>query len=77
MQNLNQWLFLLAIVICLAWVVTRRYSHKDLDRHTPSTPPTEDQIRWHIVNMRRDISMLAVTNLMILLVLVYAFVLKV
>ena len=57
-------------------VLTRRYYSADLDRHKASEPPTDAQIRWHIWNMRRDISVLAVTNFGIMLVLIFALVLK-
>ena len=74
--DMNQLLFVAALMIWLAWVIGRRYFGRDLDRHKPSEPPTDAQIRWHILNMRKDISMLSVTNFAILLVLVYDAVLK-
>ena len=76
MEHLNQILFLVALVAWIGWVLAKRYSNPDLDRHKTSDPPTDAQIRWHIWNMRKDISMLAVTNFAILLVLVFALVLK-
>jgi len=76
MAYLNQILFLIALVAFMAWVLTRRYYSADLDRHKSSEPPTDAQIRWHIWNMRRDISVLAVTNFGIMLVLIFALVLK-
>ena len=76
MEHLNQILYVTALVICVGWVVSRRYFYADLDKHKKSDPPTDAQVRWHILNMRKDISMLAVTNFATLLVLVYALVLK-
>lgn len=76
MEYLNQILFLVVLVAWIGWVLLRRYSNPDLDRHQASAPPTDAQIRWHIWNMRKDISMLAVTNFAILLVLIFALVLK-
>lgn len=76
MEHLNQILFLMGLVTWIAWVLSKRYINPDLDRHQTSEPPTDAQIRWHIWNMRKDISMLAVTNFAILLVLVFALVLK-
>ena len=76
MDALIQALFLFGLVVWIGWVLGRRYANPDLDRHKASDPPTDAQIRWHIWNMRKDISMLAVTNFAILLVLVFALVLK-
>ncbi len=76
MAYLNQILFLVGLVVFMGWVLTRRYYNVDLDRHKASEPPTDAQVRWHILNMRRDISTLAVTNFGILLVLIFALVLK-
>ena len=76
MDALIQALFLFGLVVWIGWVLGRRYANPDLDRHIKSAPPTDDQIRWHIWNMRKDISMLAVTNFAVLLVLVFTLVLK-
>ena len=76
MEHLNQYLFLIALVAWISWVLFKRYLNPDLDRHKTSEPPTDAQVRWHIWNMRKDISMIAVTNFAILLVLVYALVLR-
>ncbi len=76
MEHLNQILFLAALLAWIGWVVFRRYFNPELDRHTTSEPPTDAQLRWHIWNMRKDLSMLAVTNFAVLLVLVFALVLK-
>ena len=76
MEYLNQILFSVALVSWKGWVFTRRYYNPDLDHHETSAPPTDAQIRWHIWNIRKDISTLAVTNFAILLVLVYALVLR-
>lgn len=76
MEYLNQILFVVVLAAWIGWVLLRRYSNPDLDRHQASAPPTDAQIRWHIWNMRKDISMLAVTNFAILLVLIFALVLK-
>ena len=76
MGNWNLILFLIALAGWIGWVLTKRYFNPDLDRHYVSDPPTDAQIRWHIWNMRKDISMLAVTNFAILLVLVYGLILQ-
>ena len=74
MEHVNQILFLLGLVTWIGWVVFKRYLNPDLDHHEKTEPPTDAQIRWHIWNMRKDISMLAVTNFATLLV--FALVLK-
>ena len=76
MENLNQILFLVALAAWIGWVVSKRYFNPDLDHHKSSDPPTDAQIRWHVWNMRKDLSMLAVTNFAVLLVLIFALVLK-
>ena len=76
MERLNLILFLLALVVWIGWVLTKRYFNPDLDRHEKSDPPTDAQLRWHIWNMRKDISMIAVTNFAILLVLIFGLILQ-
>ena len=76
MRHLNEILFLVVLAAWIGWVMFKRYFKADLDHHIASEPPTDAQIRWHIWNMRKDISMLAVTNFAVLLVLVFALVLK-
>ena len=76
MEYLNKILFLVGLVAWIGWVLTRRYFNPELDHHKTSEPPTDAQLRWHIWNIRKDCSMIAVTNFAILLVLVYALVLK-
>ena len=76
MRHLNEILFLVVLAAWIGWVMFKRYFNPDLDHHKASEPPTDAQIRWHIWNMRKDISMLAVTNFAVLLVLVFALVLK-
>ena len=76
MEHLNQILFVVGLVVWIGWVVFKRYLTPDLDHHAMSAPPTDAQIRWHIWNMRKDMSMLAITNFAVLLVLIFALVLK-
>lgn len=76
MEHLNLILFLVGVIVWIGWVLTKRYFNPDLDRHEMSDPPTDAQIKWHIWNMRKDISMLAVTNFAILLVLVFGLILQ-
>jgi hypothetical protein len=75
-EHLNQILFVVGLVTWIGWVLFKRYINPDLDHHEASPPPTEEQLRWHVWNMRKDLSMLAVTNFAILLVLVFSLVLK-
>jgi uncharacterized protein YneF (UPF0154 family) len=76
MENLAHVLFLVGLAAWLGWVVARRYFYADFKNPDDQPPPTEEQLRWHIWNIRQDLSLVAVTNFAILLVLVYVFVLK-
>ncbi len=76
MENVNLILFLVGLFVWIGWVLMRRYFNADIDRHQASDPPTDAQIRWHLWNMRKDISMIAVTNFAILLVLVFGLILQ-
>ena len=77
MENLAQILFIVGLVAWFGWVLTRRYFDADFKEDNKlSEPPSDRQLRSHIRNMRQDLSMLAVTNFAILLVLVYALVLR-
>lgn len=75
---LAQLLFIVGLVAWFGWVLARRYVNPDIKfkEHETREPPSDRQLRWHVWNMRQDLSMLAVTNFAILLVLVYALVLK-
>lgn len=71
-----QVLFVVGLAAWFAWVLTRRYLNIGFEYKETGEPPSDAELRWHIRNMRQDISMLAVTNFAILLVLVFALVLK-
>lgn len=75
---LAQILFLVGLLAWLGWVLARRYVNRDIRLIGQETaePPSDPQLRWHIWNIRQDLSLLAVTNFAILLVLVYALILK-
>ena len=73
-----QVLFLIGLAVWLGWVIVRRYLSVDMDKNKPETGPvpTDEQVRRHLKNMREDLSLLTVTNFAILLVLVYALILR-
>jgi hypothetical protein len=75
MEKLAQILFVVGLAAWFGWVLTRRYLKADVPP-AAGEPPSEAELRWHIRNMRQDLSMLAVTNFAVLLVLVFALVLK-
>lgn len=77
-KYIAQILFVVGLAVWLGWVIVRRYLSVDLDKNKPETGevPTDAQVRRHIKNMREDISLLTVTNFAVLLVLVYALVLR-
>lgn len=75
---LAQILFVVGLLAWIGWVLARRYLERDirLAEREVREPPSDQQLRWHIWNMRQDLSLLTVTNFAILLVLLYALVLK-
>jgi hypothetical protein len=77
-KYIAQVLFVVGLAVWLGWVIVRRYLSVDLDKNKPETGavPTDEQVRRHIKSMREDISLLTVTNFAVLLVLVYALVLR-
>ncbi|HXF65833.1 MAG TPA: hypothetical protein VNK67_03910 [Burkholderiales bacterium] len=76
MESIAQVLFLIGLATWLGWVLARRYFYSDFKDPDQQPAPTDQQLRWHIWNIRQDLSLVAVTNFAILLVLVYVFVLK-
>ena len=77
-KYIAQILFVVGLAVWLGWVIVRRYLSVDLDKNKPEIGevPTDAQVRRYIKSMREDISLLTVTNFAILLVLVFALVLK-
>ena len=76
MEKLAQLLFVLGLVVWIGWVLTRRFLKPGFKTYEQGEPPSEAELKWHIRSMRQDLSMLAVTNFAVLLVLVFALVLK-
>ena len=76
MEKLAQILFVLGLVVWIGWVLTRRLLKPEFESNEKGDPPSETELKWHIRSMRQDLSMLAVTNFAVLLVLVFALVLK-
>jgi hypothetical protein len=74
MEKLAQLLFVIGLVAWFGWVLTRRF--RGADKLPAGDPPSDAEIRFHLRSMRQDLSMLAVTNFAVLLVLVFALVLK-
>ena len=73
-----QILFVVGLAAWLGWVIVRRYLVTDIKQQTPKgETPSEAQLRWAIHEMRQDLSLLTVTNFAILLVLVFALVLRI
>jgi hypothetical protein len=76
-KYIAQILFVVGLATWMGWVIVRRYLTVDIkETQRKGEPPSETQLRWYIKELRQDISLLTVTNFAILLVLVYAFVLK-
>ena len=77
-KYIAQLLFVVALAVWLGWVLVRRMLAVDLEKRKAEsgTPPTDMQLRHYIKSMREDLSLLTVTNFAILLVLIFALVLK-
>lgn len=73
-----QVLFVIGLAVWLGWVIVRRYLSVDLEKNkvVKGDPPGDAQLRLYIKSMREDISLLTVTNFAVLLVLIFALVLK-
>mgnify|MGYP003578552096 FL=1 len=77
-KYIAQILFVVGLAVWLGWVIVRRFLAVDLDKNKEikGEPPSDAQLRHYIKNMREDISLLTVTNFAVLLVLIFALVLK-
>jgi len=77
-KYIAQILFVVGLAVWLGWVIVRRYLAVDLEKAKVETgePPSDAQLRRYIKSMHEDISLLTVTNFAVLLVLIFALVLK-
>jgi len=77
-RYIAQILFVVGLAVWLGWVLVRRVMAIDLEKRKSEMgePPTDAQLRHYIKTMREDISLLTVTNFAVLLVLIFALVLK-
>ena len=76
-KYIAQILFVVGLAVWIGWVIVRRYLAVDFkEAEHAGQPPSDAQIKWYIREMRQDISLLTVTNFAVLLVLLFAFVLK-
>lgn len=77
-KYIAQALFVIGLAVWLGWVIVRRYLSVDLEKNKVimGDPPSDAQLRLYIKSMREDISLLTVTNFAVLLVLIFALVLK-
>ena len=72
-----QILFLVGLAVWIGWVIVRRYLSVDVQPSAKvGEPPSDAMLRAYLKEMRQDLSLLTVTNFAILLVLVFALVLK-
>lgn len=76
MEKLAQIFFVVGLVVWFGWVLTRRFLKPEYKSNEAGDAPSDEELKWHIRSMRQDLSMLAVTNFAVLLVLVFALVLK-
>jgi hypothetical protein len=77
-KYIAQILFVVGLAVWLGWVIVRRFLSVDLEKNkvVKGDPPSDAQLRLYIKSMREDISLLTVTNFAVLLVLIFALVLK-
>ena len=76
-KYIAQILFVVGLGVWMAWVIVRRYLAVDIKEPVKTgEPPSEAQLKWYIREIRQDLSLLTVTNFAVLLVLVFAFMLK-
>jgi hypothetical protein len=77
-KYIAQVLFVIGLAVWLGWVIVRRFLSVDLEKNkvVKGDPPSDAQLRLYIKSMREDISLLTVTNFAVLLVLIFALVLK-
>jgi hypothetical protein len=77
-KYIAQVLFVVGLAVWLGWVIVRRFLSVDLEKNKEikGDPPSDAQLRHYIKSMREDISLLTVTNFAVLLVLIFALVLK-
>jgi hypothetical protein len=76
-KYIAQILFVVGLAVWMGWVIVRRYLAVNIQEpEKTGQPPTDAQLKWYLREMRQDLSLLTVTNFAILLVLVFAFVLK-
>jgi hypothetical protein len=72
-----QILFLVGLAVWIGWVVLRRVLSVDVKSSDRiSEPPSDAMLRSYLQEMRQDLSLLTVTNFAVLLVLIFALVLK-
>ena len=76
-KYIAQILFVVGLAVWMGWVIVRRYLVVNVQEDEKAgQPPSDAQLKWYIREMRQDLSLLTVTNFAVLLVLVFAFVLK-
>jgi len=77
-KYIAQILFVIGLAVWLGWVIVRRFLSVDLEKNKviKGDPPSDAQLRLYIKSMREDLSLLTVTNFAVLLVLIFALVLR-
>ena len=76
-KYIAQLLFLVGLAVWIGWVIVRRYLSVDVRRDEKvGESPSDAHLRWYIKEMQQDLSLLTVTNFAVLLVLIFALVLK-
>ena len=76
-KYIAQILFLVGLAVWIGWVVVRRYLSVDVKSPVKiGDPPSDAMLRSYFREMQQDLSLLTVTNFAVLLVLIFALVLR-
>lgn len=76
MRTLQSIGFVIVFFAWNIWISRRHWLHKEFKRNEEVEAPSEQQLKWDIRHMREDISILLLTNNMILLLVAIAVILK-
>ena len=68
--------FVIALIAWNIWISRRYWLQKEFKRNEEVDAPSEAQLRWDIRHMREDISVLLVTNNVLLMLVAFAVIFK-
>jgi hypothetical protein len=68
--------FVIALFAWNIWITRRHWLTKEFKRNEEVDAPSEQQLRWDIRHLREDVSIMLLTNNMLLLLIAIAVILK-